>query len=90
MKMTKNNNITTSESHSHISERNHISSENSHNITHHEKKIIRKSSASSSTSEVLNPAPLPTITSENNNTAFGQQLLLALSKARAVAAFDSA
>ena len=82
MKMTKNNNINTSESHRHISE-------NSHNIKHHEKKIRRKS-ASSSTSEVSNPAPLPTITSENNNTAFGQQLLLALSKARAVAAFDSA
>ena len=87
MKMTKNNNINISESHSHISERSHISSENSHNIKHHEKKIRRKS-ASSSTSEVSNPAPLPT--SENNNTAFGQQLLLALSKARAVAAFDSA
>ena len=81
MKMTKNNNINIPES--------HISSENSHNITHPEEKIRRKS-ASSSTSEVSNPAPLPTITSENNNTAFGQQLLLALSKARAVAAFDSA
>ena len=89
MKMTKNNNINISESHSHISERSHISSENSHNIKHQEGKIRRKS-ASSSTSEVSNPAPLPTITSENNNTAFGQQLLLALSKARAVAAFDSA
>ena len=89
MKMTKNNNINTSESHSHISERSHISSENSQNIKHHEKKIRRKS-ASSSTSEISNPTPLPTITSENNNTAFGQQLLLALSKARAVAAFDSA
>ena len=51
---------------------------------------IKRKLAASNNSSTSTPPPVAPPTSENNNSAvFGQQLLLALSKARAVGAFDN-
>ena len=49
-------------------------------------KIKRKLASNSTTTP---PPPVAPPTDNNNSAVFGQQLLLALSKARAVGAFDN-